>query len=674
MPRSHPLDIDTLWQLERVAALALAPDASAAVCTVTRYSMEENKGTTSLWLLPTGARAPRRLTHYGDKDSHPAWSPQGDRIAFLAKRDHAGRKDGEAQLYVIPAAGGEAERKSDFRPGIDGFKWMPDGRRVAFVSWVWPDAKGSAEQDRRHKAFSERKESAYVTSEAQYRHFDRGLPMGRVPHLLLLDLATGRVTDLFEGTAYELPRVEPGPAHFDVSPDGRRIVFVHDPAPRKRAGNPMALAEIEVRTRRIATLARDPAWSYEAPRYAPDGSRIACIATNVGRRHTMPGRLAFVRRGAAPRVAGDGWSIDVNAPLRWTPDGSAVLFTAEERGRCHLWRFAPADGSLAMAVQGGWVQGFDIAGKAGEETIVVAIDCAAHPAQVHAIRGGAAQRLDRFNDAQMAALALGETREAAFRGARGDRVHMFLTFPPRFHPRRKYPVLQMIHGGPYAAAGDTFGYRWNAHLFASRGYVVAAVNYHGSSGYVFAFRDSIIGRQGRLEMEDIERATDWILAKPWADRRRVFAAGGSYGGFLVAWMNGHIPAGRYRAYVCHAGVFDRVATFSADSYVERPKDLGALYWEDGAKVRSQSPCTFAHRMETPTLVIHGNNDYRVPDTNGLAYYNTLQARGVDARLVWFPDENHWVLKPRNSHLWYREIFGWLRAHDPARPPGSRESG
>jgi len=674
VPRPHPLDIDTLWRLERVAAVALAPDASAVVCTVTRYSMDENKGATSLWLLPTGSRAPRRLTHYGDKDAHPAWSPQGDRIAFLAKRDHAGRKDGEAQLYVIPAAGGEAEQKSDFRPGIDGFKWMPDGRRVAFVSWVWPDAKGSAAQDRRHQAFSERKESAYITSEAQYRHFDRGLPMGRVPHLLLLDLATGRVTDLFEGTAYELPRVEPGPAHFDVSPDGRRIVFVHDPAPRKRSGNAMALAEIDVRTRRIATLARDPAWSYEAPRYAPDGSRIACIATNIGRRHTMPGRLAFVRRRAAPRVAGDGWSIDVNAPLRWTPDGSSVLFTAEERGRCHLWRFAPADGSLAMAVRGGWVQGFDIAGRAGEETIVAAIDCAAHPVQVHAIRAGTAQRLDRFNDAQMAALSLGETREAAFRGARGDRVHMFLTFPPRFDPRRKYPVLQMIHGGPYAAAGDTFGYRWNAHLFASRGYVVAAVNYHGSSGYGFAFRDSIIGRQGRLEMEDVERATDWILAKPWADRRRVFAAGGSYGGFLVAWMNGHIPAGRYRAYVCHAGVFDRVATFSADSYVERPKDLGALYWEDGAKVRSQSPCTFAHRMETPTLVIHGNNDYRVPDTNGLAYYNTLQARGVDARLVWFPDENHWVLKPRNSRLWYREIFEWLRRHDPARPRGSRESG
>jgi dipeptidyl aminopeptidase/acylaminoacyl peptidase len=183
-----------------------------------------------------------------------------------------------------------------------------------------------------------------------------------------------------------------------------------------------------------------------------------------------------------------------------------------------------------------------------------------------------------------------------------------------------------------------------------------------------------MGRMGRLEQEDIEAGTDWLLSKPWSDRKRVFAAGGSYGGFMVAWMNGHIPAGRYRAYVCHAGVFDRVATFSADSYTDRPKDLGALYWENAAKVRAQSPCTFAHRMETPTLVIHGNNDYRVPDTNGLAYYNTLQARGVDTRLVWFPDENHWVLKPRNSRLWYGEIFDWLAQHDPARKPEPPESG
>jgi dipeptidyl aminopeptidase/acylaminoacyl peptidase len=670
---SRSIDVDSLWQLERAGNIAVAPDGSAAVCTLTTYSMEENKGNTALWLLPCDGSPPQRLTRNGDKDALPAWSPNGDRIAFLAKREQAGRKDTDAQLYVIPARGGEAERKIGFAPGIEAFKWMPDGRRIVFVSWVWPELKGHRAQARRQKEFAERKESGYVTSQALYRDFDKNLPMGRVPHLLVLDLSNGRVEDLLEGTGLELPRIAPGAAHFDIAPDGRRIAFVHDPSPRKRSVNPLAIAEIDLRSRRVTALAAHPAWNYEAPRYSPDGSQLACIAAHVGRRHTMFGCLALIRRGARLRVVSEAWRVDVEAPLRWTPDGSAVLFAAQESGRCHLWRFDIATGALTVAVRGGWVQGYDVGGRPGDETIVVALDCAAHPVQVHGIRSGSTRRLDRFNDERMASVSFGETREVALRGARGDEIQMFVTFPPRFDPRKKYPVLQVIHGGPYAAAGDTFGYRWSTHLFASRGYVVASVNYHGSSGFGFAFRDSIMGRMGRLEMQDIEAGTDWLLSKPWADRRRAFAAGGSYGGFLVAWMNGHIGAGRYRAYVCHAGVFDRVATFSADSYLERPRDLGALYWKNGAKVRAQSPCTFANRMDTPTLITHGTNDYRVPDTNGLAYYNTLLARGVATRLAWFPDENHWILKPRNSRLWYNEFFDWLAAHDAGARRRKRRS-
>jgi dipeptidyl aminopeptidase/acylaminoacyl peptidase len=657
---ARSIDIESLWQLERVGGIALAPDASAVVCTATTYSMEHNKGSTSLWLLPCASREPRRLTTCGDRDGNPAWSPKGDRIAFLAKREQEGRKDSERQLYVIPAQGGEAERRSDFAPGIDDFKWMPDGRRIVFISWVWPDEKGARAQSKRHKAFSERKESAYVTSEGLYRFWDRNLPMGRVPHLLMLDLESGRITDLFEGTRYELLRCDPNASHFDISPDGRRIVFAHDPQAKKRTPNSLQLAEMEIRTRRVTALTTDKAWEYDSPRYSPDGSRIACTARNIGKRHTMPGRIALLQAGKRPHVVGDRWTIDVGGPLRWSRDGKSILFSAQERGRSHLWRCDVGQESLALALKGGWVQGFDVAGAAGDETIAVAMDCAAHPVQVHAIRDGKALRLEKFNDPQMARLKFGETREVTVRGARGDPVQMILTFPPRFDPKRKYPILHSIHGGPHAAAGDTFGYRWNPHVFAAQGYVVAAVNYHGSSGFGHAFFDCIMGRQGQLEMQDIEAGTDWLLKQRWADRRRVFAAGGSYGGFLVAWMNGHIRPGRYRSYICHAGVFDRIATFSADSYSDRPRDLHALYYEKPAKVRAQSPNTFAHRMETPTLVIHGTHDYRVPDTNGLAYYNTLQSRGVKSRLVWFPDENHWVLKPRNSRLWYGEFFKWLK--------------
>jgi len=656
--RRKPIDIDTLWRLERVGGISLSPDGATAVCAVTTYSMADNKSRSSLWLLPTGATAPRRLTSAGEKDAKPQWSPKGDAIAFLAKREQGGKKDSQAQLYVIPAAGGEAERKSDFGPGIEDFKWMPDGRRIVFVSWVWPGVKGAHAQGKRQKEFDDRKESAYVTSEALYRFWDRNLPMGRVPHLLVLDLTSGRVVDLFEGRDLELPRFDPCSSHFDISPDGRRIAFAHNPNARKRPDDAFAIAELDLRTRRITQLTDDRKWSYDAPSYSPDGSTLACLAANIGRRHTMPNRIAVLRDGRW-RIVGRDWDIDIEGSLRWS--GESIVFAAQERGRCHLWRYDLR--RLDVVVRGGWVQGFDVAG----DVIVVGLDCASHPVQVHAVRGGATQRLERFNDTLTERMALGETREITVKGALGDPVQVFLTFPPRFNPRRKHSLLQVIHGGPYAASGDTFSYRWNAHLFASRGHVVAQVNYHGSSGFGFRFRDSIMGRLGKLELADIEAATDWLVRQRWIDRKRVFASGASYGGFLVAWMNGHVRPGRYRAYVCHAGVFDRVASFCADSYIDRPKDLGALYWKNPAKVLSQSPHASAHRMQTPTLITHGTNDYRVPDANGLAYYNTLLTRGVPTRLVWFKDENHWVLKPRNSRLWYTEFFDWLSAHDhPSR--------
>ena len=290
-----------------------------------------------------------------------------------------------------------------------------------------------------------------------------------------------------------------------------------------------------------------------------------------------------------------------------------------------------------------------------------------HPAQVHARHdSGRAVRIERFNDELLASLRLAEVEERIVTGANDEPVQMWLIYPPGFDPKKgkKYPVLHSIHGGPHAASGDTFHYRWNNQVFAAQGYVVCCVNYHGSSGFGNAFLDSITHRWGELELQDVEAATDWLRKQPWIDKARIFATGGSYGGFMVAWMNGHVKPGRYQAYVCHAGCFDWRAMYADDAYTWHSKELGANYWDDPAKISSQSPDTFAARFATPTLVIHGALDYRVPDQQGLAYYNTLKARGIDARLVWFPDENHWILKPCNSRLWYAEFFAWLKAHDP----------
>jgi dipeptidyl aminopeptidase/acylaminoacyl peptidase len=312
-------------------------------------------------------------------------------------------------------------------------------------------------------------------------------------------------------------------------------------------------------------------------------------------------------------------------------------------------------------VSGGTVSGFDK--RAG--TLVTLADSAEHPARLHAhLPGEKPRRIEAFNDRLLAGVQFGRTEERWFHGALGDEVQMWLSFPPGFDPKKRWPLLHVIHGGPHAAAGDGWHYRWNTAAFAAMGYVVCSVNYHGSSGFGYAFLDSITHRYGQLELQDIEAATDVLLLQPWVDAKRVFAAGGSYGGYLVAWMNGHAEPERYQAYVCHAGCFDWTAMFADDSYTWHAREFGAWYWDAPAKVNEQSALTFAANMLTPTLVVHGALDYRVPDQQGLAYYNTLKARKVDARLLWFPDENHWVLKPRNSKLWYAEFFAWLKAHDP----------
>ncbi|MBL8330934.1 MAG: S9 family peptidase [Rubrivivax sp.] len=671
--KAFRFDVETLWRLQRLGAPSLSPDGAQAVASVTRYDMDENKGRSSLWLMSTLGGRPRELTTCGDKDGQPRWSPRGDWVAFVARREQQGSKDEEAQLYLIAPDGGEARRAATLATGVEAFRWLPDGKRLICVSWVWPDLKGAKAQAKALAAFKQRKETGYATAQTQYRYWDHQIPAGREPqlHLVTLDAqgGPGKVLNLFEGLPYALTRTEPDANCFDVSPDGRRLVFAFDPQDEKRIENRHALAEMEIATRRVTVIVKDEAWHCTAPRYSPDGQRIAFVASHSGRKHTAPDQLAvWEREERSWDVASAQWDHEVEAPLLWEDDGQSLLLMAEQTGRKHLWRFDLPDRRAEKVVSGGTLMGFDK--RAG--LLVTLADAIDHPPRLHAhAPGAAAQRIERFNDAELKRWTPARTEEHWIEGAGGDAVQLWLSYPPGFDPRKTYAVLHLIHGGPHTAFGDAFHFRWNVQAFAAAGYVVACVNYHGSSSFGYAFKDSITHRWGELELQDVERATDWILQQRWADPRRVFATGGSYGGYMVAWMNGHVPAGRYAAYVCHAGCFDWTAMFADDAFSWHAKELGAWYWDDMAQVHRQSPHAFAAHMSTPTLVVHGALDYRVPDAQGLAYYNTLKARGVDARLLWFPDENHWILKPRNSRQWYGEFLGWLKQHDPSHTPKAR---
>ena len=273
---------------------------------------------------------------------------------------------------------------------------------------------------------------------------------------------------------------------------------------------------------------------------------------------------------------------------------------------------------------------------------------------------GAIRQLTTHNRERLLRVDMGTVEDMTFKGAGGDPVQMFVVFPPGFDPEKKWPLLHLVHGGPHSSWRDSFHYRWNAVLFASRGYVVAAVNFHGSTGFGQKFAESIVGAHADKPFTDIMKATDHLVARGYIDENRMAAAGGSYGGYLVSWILGHTD--RFAALVNHAGVYDLMSQFASDWTWGRPTNYGAAPWEDPARIDEWSPSRFAHRFDTPTLILHGEKDYRVPYTQGVNLHGVLTGKGVPSRLVIFPEENHWIRKPQAARIWWNEIFDWLDAY------------
>ncbi len=673
MQKGHkpPLDIDALWALRRIGTPSIAPDGSSACATVTTFDMERNVGRTEIWLFPIGdgsARGKPRMLTAGDKDSDPRWSPDGRHIAFTAKRGD----DAEAQVYLIAVDGGEARKLTSLATGCAGIKWFADSKRIAFLSWVWRDLATDALQAKRMTERKDGKVKAHITERGEYRYWDHWVADGREPHVYACEVANGRCRDLLAGTHMALPPWDPGVEDFDIAPDGSEIAVSVDLAPEQGMMNRRDIVLIDMRTRRKRILTAGSGMDNANPVYAPDGRRLAQVAFNTQRAFNDQGHVRIVdrRSGAVTRVA---TKIDrATTHLRFTPDGSALLFTCEDRGRVHLCRFELARGAFTLIAQGGAIGSY----SQSSDGRVIAFDRsgAAHPPALFAVNadGGGERSLESLNAALLARHALGETREFTIRGWNGEPVQVFVTYPPGFDPKKKWPLMHSIHGGPHAASHDGWHFRWNSHVFAGQGYVVAMVNYHGSSGFGQKFIESITGRYGEKEYADVEAATDYLLARGYIDRTRIAATGGSYGGYMVAYMNGHTD--RYRCYVCHAGCYDWVSMMATDGYRFFAAELGAYHWNNMPRVLAQSPHHFVKKAVTPTLVIHGELDYRVPATQGLQYYNTLKAKDVAARLVYFPDENHWILKPQNSRLWYREFFDWLARYAPGGPARRRARG
>ena len=576
-----PLDVAALWQIKRTGNPTLSPDGRVACAAVTSFAMDTNESRTELWLFPTGiadgdaenrgtaaiTRA-RRLTA-GDKDSEPRWSPDGKWIAFTAKR----KDDDEPQVYRIAPDGGEAERLTRIATGASALKWFPDSKRIAFVSSVWPDLKSDAAQAKRLKERKDSKVKAHVTERAATRYWDHWVTDGREPHVFACDMRTGHCEDLLAGLDVALPPWEPSPEDFDIAPDGRQIAITADLAAEPDLMNRRDIVTIELATRRKHVMTAATGTDDASPVYSPDGRWLVFSSFDTKRAFNDQGHLTLgARRGGSLRALAPKFD-RAAMHVQWSPDSGALLFLAEDRGRVGLYRLALAEAKPDLLAPGGDIAGFARSRNGG--VLVFARATASHPTALFACRGdGSAVRgIESMNRALLARHALGEVREFTIKGWRGEPVQIFVIYPPGFDPKKKWPLLHSIHGGPHAAHHDGWHFRWNTQAFAGRGYVVVCVNYHGSTGFGQKFLETITTRYGEKEFADTEAATDFMLKQGYIDRTRMVATGGSYGGYMVAFMNGHTD--RYKAYVCHAGCYDWVSMMATDAFQFFAKELGA---------------------------------------------------------------------------------------------------
>ncbi|HYU35080.1 MAG TPA: S9 family peptidase [Thermoanaerobaculia bacterium] len=655
----RPITPQDLWAMERVANPVVSPDGRWVVFSVTRYSVEENKGNGDLWLVPTdGSAPPRRLTWNEGADGSPAWSPDGQRIAFVSKRG-----DLPPQLYLLPVGGGEAQPVTKLPVGVQSPKWFPDGKRIAVMASTWPDLND--DWDAVKKRVDEQKNDktqAKISDSRVLRFWDEYHTDARRNHIFAVDLESGKAQDLTPGLDH-LMDFQSADSNWDLSPDGKEIAYsanATDP-PYQHLNADVYIQPVDKPGAARDITAANPA-DDSGPRYSPDGRYILY---GRGRRPEIDPdftRLArYDRKSGAVQGLFEEWD---NAPGDWTftPDGQTVVFHAESRGRVNIYALPVSGGTgePRLVASGGTTAGAEVApGADGSPVVVFTRTSMLQPAELYAVplAGGEPRALSSFNAERIAQLDLGTTDEATFTGAAGDKVQMFLAFPPGFDAKRKWPLVQVIHGGPYGAWQDEFHYRWNAPLFASPGYVVAMVNFHGSTGFGQAFAESILGSHGDKPFTDIMKATDYLIAQGYVDPKRMAAAGGSYGGYMIDWILGHTD--RFAALISHAGVYDLMAQFASDGTWGRQNNYGGAPWTDPARVDLWSPSRFAKSFVTPTLILHGEKDYRVPVTQGINLYGVLQGKGVPARIVIFPDENHWVTKPQDALLWWKEVFAWL---------------
>ncbi|MBI5770238.1 MAG: S9 family peptidase [Verrucomicrobia bacterium] len=693
-PAKRAMELEDIFRLKRVSEPQLSPDGKRVAYTVAEVLKDENRTNADIWIVnadpSTGsgqaAGAPRQLTNSPKRDAHPRWSPDGKWIAFESTRS------GDSQIWVIAADGGEARQLTTIATGAAQANWAPDGKSVAFVSAVFPEfsERPFKESDRLNKERLDAQEKSKVKARLfdalLYRHWD-GWVEGKRQHIFVVPVADAAAAGGFGGLTAGEPRdVTPGPNdaiptsdtftegdEYAFSPDAKELAFT---APHHvlreqawRTNHDIWVVDLATGAKRNVT-ADNPAADGQ-PRYSPDGKYLAYRAQRRAGFEADRWELRVLER-ATGKISNLTESLDQSIDaIAWGPRSDGLAFTTQVKGTAQIWVAKLEEGAALTAKTRAIVTehaNSDPAFAPDDQSVFFLRAALNHPAEVMCMkRGEGAQMITHTNDELLGMISPVKAESVTVVGAPstgsgqagGTPVQMWILKPPGFDASKKHPLVFWVHGGPQSAFLDSWSTRWNAQLWAAQGYVIALPNPRGSTGFGQKFCDEISGDWGGKVYEDLLACLAHLEKQPWIDPTRMAAAGASFGGYMMNWFNAHLD--KFRCIVNHDGVYN------FDSMYGTTEEVWFDEWDHGQpwanpEFNKFSPHRFAANFKTPTLIIHNDLDFRVPTSEGIMLFTMLQRRGIPSKLLMFPDEGHWVLKPGNSERWHQEVFAWLKAY------------
>jgi dipeptidyl aminopeptidase/acylaminoacyl peptidase len=657
---THPFNVHDLVAMERIGDPRPSPDGTVVAFTVTTMDLDANRGRSDLWLAATDGSWTRRLTSHSASDSSPRWAD--DQLLYFVST-----RSGSSQIWRIATDGGEAEQVTDLPLDIEAFKVGPGAKALYFGLKVFPECDDSIPcTDDRLQRKAEEKASGMIFDRTFVRHWDFWKD-GRRNHVFRLALGdnglpTGDPVDLMPGIDGDCPTVPwGGDGDWTVSPDDEQVVFtakIVDGAEETWSTDFdlwVVPSDGSAPPRRLTTDNR--AWD-ASPVFSPDGTRLAWLA--MARPGYEADRFRVVVMDwpdGSPDVLTEKWDRSPRE-IVWAPGGDAIYASADNVGNHSIFRLEMASG----AIQALLTRHTNTSPRPlPDGRLLFARDSLVSPVEifVRPAAGGEPNPVTELNRARLADIEFGSYRQFSFVGAHRDEVFGYLIEPVDRDPAATYPLAFLIHGGPQGSFDDHWHYRWNPQIYAGHGYAVVMIDFHGSTGYGQAFTDAINGDWGGAPYEDLMKGLDDVLRRhTWIDPNRMAAAGASFGGYMINWIQGKTD--RFAALVCHDGNLDELMAYYDTEELWFPEwEHGGTPWDNPEGYTKHSPIHHVGSWSTPQLVIHGALDYRVVDTQGLATFNALQRRGVPSRLLYYPDENHWVLKPVNSIQWHGVVLEWM---------------